>query len=221
MDWTAFVLSLELAAVTLLILVPAGMLLARWLAFGRFFAKPLIEAAVALPLVLPPTVLGFYLLELFGAGSPIAWLWQDLFGGPLAFTFSGLVAASLVVNLPFAVHPVQRAFEAIDPDIREAAASCGMTPLRAFLRVELPLAAPGMVTAAALTFAHTLGEFGVVLMVGGAIPGETRTIAIAIYDRVQAFDEAAAGRMATLLLAISVAIMAAAMLFGRGWGSRN
>lgn len=221
MDWTAFVLSLELAAVTLFILVPAGMLLARWLAFGRFFAKPLIEAAVAMPLVLPPTVLGFYLLGLFGAGSPIAWLWQDLFGGPLAFTFSGLVAASLVVNLPFAVHPVQRAFEAIDPDIREAAASCGMTPLRAFLRVELPLAAPGMVTAAALTFAHTLGEFGVVLMVGGAIPGETRTIAIAIYDRVQAFDEAAAGRMATLLLVISVATMATAMLFGRGWGSRN
>ena len=131
------------------------------------------------------------------------------------------MVASLVVNLPFAVQPVQRAFEAVEPEIRDAAASCGMRPLAALLRVELPLALPGVLTAAVLTFAHTLGEFGVVLMVGGAIPGETRTIAIAIYDRVQAFDEAAAGRMALLLLVISTFAMAVVFLFGRRFGARR
>lgn len=221
MDWAALRLSLELAAVTVLLLVPAGTLLGRWLAVTRIRGRAVLEALVALPLVLPPTVLGFYLLELLGAGSPLAGLWDVLFGGPLAFTFEGLVVASLLVNLPFAVQPVQRAFEAIDPEIREAAASCGMRPLASFLRVELPLAFPGVLTAAVLAFAHTLGEFGVVLMVGGAIPGETRTVAIAIYDRVQAFDDAAAGRMALLLLAISALAMAVVFLFGRRFGARR
>ncbi len=205
----------------MLLLLPAGVLLARFLARTRMRGRALVEAAVALPLVLPPTVLGFYLLQLLGAGSPFAAIFGHLFGGPLAFTFTGLVIASLIVNLPFAVQPVQRAFEAIDPELRDAAASCGMSPLSAFLRVELPLALPGVLTAAVLTFAHTLGEFGVVLMVGGAIPGETRTIAIAIYDRVQAFDEAAAGRMALFLLAVSVAAMTAALVFGRRIGTRR
>jgi molybdate transport system permease protein len=204
-----------------LLLLPTGIMLARFLTRTEMRGRALVEATIALPLVLPPTVLGFYLLQLLGAGSPFAAILERLFGGPLAFTFTGLVIASLIVNLPFAVHPVQRAFEAIDPELHEAAASCGMTPLSAFLRIELPLALPGILTAATLTFAHTLGEFGVVLMVGGAIPGETRTIAIAIYDRVQAFDEAAAGRMALFLLAVSVAAMTAALLFGRRIGARR
>jgi molybdate transport system permease protein len=135
-------------------------------------------------------------------------LWRDLFGGSLVFTFEGLLAASLIVNIPFAVQPVQRAFEAIQPDLREAAASCGMSWWRAFWRIELPLAWPGILTASVLTFAHSLGEFGVVLMVGGNIPGETRTIAIAIYDRVQAFDDLAAARMSAVLLLISLVAIA-------------
>ena len=215
MDWMALRVSLALAGWTVLWLLPAGLALGRFLARTRLRGRSLIEAAVALPLVLPPTVLGFYLLQLLGAGSPLNWLMQLLCEGPLAFTFAGLVIASVIVNLPFAVQPVQRAFEAIAPDIYEAAACCGMRPLVAFLRVELPLALPGVLTAGILTFAHTLGEFGVVLMVGGAIPGETRTIAIAIYDRVQAFDEVAAGRMALLLLAVSLLTMSLALLLGR------
>jgi molybdate transport system permease protein len=221
LDWTALTLSLELAGWTLLVLLPTGVLLARYLARARMRGRALVEAAVAMPLVLPPTVLGFYLLQLLGAGSPLAAVFERLAGGPLAFSFSGLVVASVIVNLPFAVQPVQRAFEAIDPELYDAAASCGLTPWATFLRIELPLALPGVLTAAVLTFAHTLGEFGVVLMVGGAIPGETRTIAIAIYDRVQAFDEPAANRMALFLLAVSIAAMAAALLLGRRIGTRR
>lgn len=221
MDWTALALSLELAGWTVLVLLPTGVLLARYLARTQMRGRALLEAAVALPLVLPPTVLGFYLLQLLGAGSPLAALFERLAGGPLAFSFSGLVIASVIVNLPFAVQPVQRAFEAIDPELYDAAASCGLTPWATFRRIELPLALPGVLTAAVLIFAHTLGEFGVVLMVGGAIPGETRTIAIAIYDRVQAFDEPAANRMALFLLAVSIAAMAATLLLGRRIGPRR
>lgn len=220
MDWVALRLSLELATVTVALVVPAGVLIGRHLAHARSAGKALVEVLIALPLVLPPTVLGFYLLQVLGAGSPLAGVWDRLFGGPLAFTFWGLVVASVVVNLPFAVQPVQRAFESIDPEIREAAQSCGMRPLSAFLRVELPLAFPGVLTAIVLCFAHTLGEFGVLLMVGGAIPGETKTIAIAIYDRVQAFDAAAAGRMALLLLLISAVTMALVFRFGQRVGTR-
>ena len=208
MDWTALWLSLRLGGFTVILLVPLSLVFGRWLAVTRIKGRSLVEAATALPLVLPPTVLGFYLLVAFGQGTWVGELWRGLFGGSLVFTFEGLLAASLIVNIPFAVQPVQRAFEAIQPDLREAAASCGMSWWRAFWRVELPLAWPGILTASVLTFAHTLGEFGVVLMVGGNIPGETRTIAIAIYDRVQAFDDLAAARMSAVLLLISLVAIA-------------
>jgi len=220
MDWTALWLSLQLAAVTVLLLLPIGVALGRLLAYRDFFGKGIAEALVALPLVLPPTVFGYYLLVAFGAASPVGQIWQAAFGRPLVFTFEGLLLASIVFNLTFAIQPMQRAFEAIPRDIRDAAACCGMSPWRALLRVELPLAWPGILTAMVLSFAHTLGEFGIVLMVGGAIPGETRTVAIAIYDRVQAFDGAAAGRMSALLLAISLATIALTFMLSRRIGRR-
>jgi molybdate transport system permease protein len=204
MDWGAFRLSIELGLATLVVLVPLALWLGRWLALQDFRGKGFVEALVALPLLLPPTVVGFYLLQAFGRGSPLGDAFASVTGHVLAFSFEGLLLASVLVNLPFAVQPVQRAWEAIPRNLREAAASCGMSPTRAFLRVELPLAWPGVVTAIALTFAHTLGEFGVVLMVGGSIPGETRTLALSIYDRVQAFDDQAAGMMAATLLAFSL-----------------
>lgn len=208
MDWTALFLSLRLAGWTVLILLPVSILVGRLLAYRKFRSKGLVEALVMLPLVLPPTVFGFYLLVAFGRASPIGQLWHDLFGGPLVFSFQGLVAASVIVNLPFAIQPAQRGFEAIPRAVREAAACCGMTPWSSLLRVELPLAWPGLVTAMVLTFAHTLGEFGVVLMVGGSIPGETKTIAIAIYDRVQAFDQESAAIMSAVLVTISLVTIA-------------
>jgi molybdate transport system permease protein len=221
MDWTALWLSLRLGGVTVLVLVPLALLVGRWLAAARFRGRSVVEAALALPLVLPPTVLGFYLLSGFGQGSWIGRLWDGVFGDSLVFTFEGLVAASVIANIPFAMQPIQRAFEAIGPELREAAASCGISWWRAFWRIELPLAWPGILTGVVLTFAHTLGEFGVVLMVGGSIPGETRTIAIAIYDRVQAFDDAAAGRMAAVLLMISLAAIALAYGLTQRIGRRH
>ena len=203
MDWPALSLSLALAAWTLAILLPLAILAGRWLATTPSRARPWLEALTALPLVLPPTVVGFYLLIAFGARSPLGEAFARIAGGPLAFSFAGLVVASVIVNVPFAVQPLQRAFAAIPVEVREAAQCCGLSRWQAFARIELPLAWPGLVSAAVLTFAHTLGEVGVVLMVGGSIPGETRTIAIAIYDRVQAFDTRAAGTMALLLLVVS------------------
>jgi molybdate transport system permease protein len=216
MDWAALRLSLALAGWTVLLLLPLALLAARFLAFHRPRGAGFIEALIALPLVLPPTVFGYYLLIAFG---PQHWLgggYQQLFGRTLAFSFEGLLAASLLCNVPFAVQPMQRAFAAIPANVREAAWCSGLSRWRTFLRIELPLVWPGLAGAGALTFAHTLGEFGVVLMVGGNIPGETKTIAISIYDRVQAFDEAAAGLMAALLLLISfVTVAAVFMLSGR------
>ncbi|TFH86059.1 molybdate ABC transporter permease subunit [Billgrantia azerbaijanica] len=203
MDWAALSVSLRLAAFTCLLLLPVGLALGRALARARFRGKPLCEALVALPLVLPPTVLGFYLMMSFGSEAPLGALWQRLFGSGLNFTFTGILLASLVANLPFAVQPVQRAFEAIPPNLREAAWCSGLSAWQTLWRIELPLVWPGLVSALALTFAHTLGEFGVILMVGGAIDGETRTLAIAIYDRVQAFDEAGAASMSAALLVVS------------------
>ena len=220
MDWTALWLSLRLAFWTVVLLLPIGIWLGRVLAYREFRGKGLVEALVALPLVLPPTVFGYYLLVAFGAASPLGQLWQTLTGSSLVFTFEGLLVASIIFNLPFAIQPMQRGFEAIAPEIREAAAACGMPPWRALLRVELPLAWPGILTAMVLSFAHTLGEFGIVLMVGGSIPGETRTIAIAIYDRVQAFDDRAAAEMSALLLAISLATIALTFAFSRRVGRR-
>jgi molybdate transport system permease protein len=209
MDWQALILSLELAAVTLLVLLPLGLWLARWLAHTAFAGKALVEAAVVLPLVLPPTVLGYYLLVSLGAASPLgAWM-LETFGIRLTFNFPGLVIASVIFNIPFMVQPIQRAFEAIPANLPEAAAVSGLGPWQTFVRVELPLAWPGVLSAGVLTFVHTLGEFGVVLMMGGSIPGETRTIAISIYDRVQSFDLRGAEQMALLLLLLSLAAVAA------------
>jgi molybdate transport system permease protein len=208
MDWTAIGLSAKLALATLVVLLPIAVATARWLSVTRTPAKPWVEGLLALPLVLPPTVIGFYLLVSMGANSPLGRAFEAVAGQTLAFSFAGLVVASVIFNIPFAVIPLQRAFEAIQPEVREAAQCCGMTRWQAFRRVEMPLAWPGLLSAAAMTFAHTLGEFGVVLMVGGNIPGETRTVAIAIYDSAQAFDHAAAGAMSLLLLLVSVATIA-------------
>jgi len=221
MDWQALWLSLRLGALTVLVLLPVAVFLGRWLAVTRVRGRPLIEAALALPLVLPPTVIGFYLLVTFSPRSWFGDLWRQVFGDTLVFSFEGLLIASVLINVPFAVQPAQRAFEAIATDLREAAASCGMSWWRALFRIELPLAWPGILTGMVLTFAHTLGEFGVVLMVGGSIPGETRTIAIAIYDRVQAFDDVAAGRMAAVLLLISLVTIAATFVLSQRMGNRR
>jgi molybdate transport system permease protein len=212
MDWEALYLSLKLAAVTLLVLLPLGLWGGRWLARTSFKGKAWVEAAVVLPLVLPPTVLGYYLLVSLGAGSPLgAWL-LDTFDIRLTFNFLGLVIASVVFNIPFMIQPIQRAFEAIPSNLAEAAAVSGLSNWQTLLRVELPLAWPGILSACVLTFVHTLGEFGVVLMVGGSIPGETKTIAISIYDSVQAFDLSAANHMSLVLLVFSLVAVAATFL---------
>ena len=218
MDWTALTLSLRLGALTVLLLLPTGIVFGRLLAFRRFGGKGFVEALIALPLVLPPTVLGYYLLVAFGGQSPIGQGWQAVFGRSLVFSFEGLLVASLIANLPFAIQPMQRGFEAIPPDVREAAACSGMSPFKVLLAIDLPLAWPGIVTGLVLAFAHTLGEFGVVLMVGGNIPGETRTVSIAIYDRVQAFDNHAAGLMSALLLALSLAGLGVTFILSRRIG---
>ncbi|MFN3295307.1 molybdate ABC transporter permease subunit [Caldimonas sp.] len=209
MDWQALVLSLELAAATLAVLLPLGLWLGRWLARTRVAGKAWIEAAVVLPLVLPPTVLGYYLLVSLGGASPLGRLLSEHFDIRLTFNFAGLLVASVVFNIPFMVQPVQRAFEAIPRNLAEAAAVSGLSGWQTFWRVELPLAWPGVLSAMVLTFVHTLGEFGVVLMVGGSIPGETKTIAISIYDRVQAFDLQGADQMALVLLLFSLGAVAA------------
>lgn len=214
MDWSSLRLSLDLALWTTLVLLPIAVLIARALAWRRFPGKGFVEALIAIPLVLPPTVLGYYMLAAAGRAAPLGQLYEGVFGGPLVFTFEGLVAASLLVNLPFAVQPLQRAFEAVPESLREAAWCSGLSRAATFARIELPLAWPGLASAAALTFAHTLGEFGVVLMVGGNIPGETRTISIAIYDRVQAFAMNDAAIMSAALLTLS--FVAVGIVYGLG-----
>ena len=209
MDWQALVLSLELAGATLAVLLPLGLWLGRWLARTRIGIKAWIEAVVVLPLVLPPTVLGYYLLVSLGGASPLGRFLAEHFDLRLTFNFAGLLIASVVFNIPFMVQPVQRAFEAIPRNLAEAAAVSGLSGWQTFWRVELPLAWPGVLSAMVLTFVHTLGEFGVVLMVGGSIPGETKTIAISIYDRVQAFDLRSADQMALVLLLFSLGAVAA------------
>ncbi|PKP72752.1 MAG: molybdate ABC transporter permease subunit [Alphaproteobacteria bacterium HGW-Alphaproteobacteria-6] len=220
MDWTALFLSLRLAGWTVAILLPVSVLAGRGLAYGRFRGKGLVEALVMLPLVLPPTVFGFYLLVALGRQSPVGAAWQAVFGQPLVFSFAGLLVASVIFNLALAIQPAQRGFEAVPVALREAAATCGLSPWQSLIRVELPLAWPGILTAMVLTFAHTLGEFGIILMIGGSIPGETKTIAIAIYDRVQAFDMAAAGIMSAVLVAISLTTIAATYALSARIGRR-
>jgi molybdate transport system permease protein len=220
MDWTALFLSLRLGFWTVVVLLPLAIFAGRFLAYRDFRGKGVVEALVALPLVLPPTVLGFYLLVSFGRNSPVGEAWQAVFGSTLVFSFQGLLVASVIVNIPFAIQPAQRGFEAIPAEVREAAACCGMSPWKTLLAVELPLAWPGLLTTMVLSFAHTLGEFGVVLMVGGSIPGETKTIAIAIYDRVQAFDTASAAQMSMVLFSISILTIALSFAMSRRVGRR-
>lgn len=221
MDWVALRVSLSLGLWTVALLLPAGVWAGHQLATRQFRGKPILEALVAIPLILPPTVLGFYLLTTFSPRSPLGAAFETVMGHALAFSFPGLVVASAIVNIPFVVQPIQRAFEAVPVDVREAAACCGLSPLQRFFRIEGPLAWPGILTAAILTFAHTLGEFGVVLMVGGSLPGQTRTLSIAIYDRMQAFDDHRAGVMAATLLVIAVSALAVTHLLGRQVGRRG
>jgi molybdate transport system permease protein len=221
MDWAALRISLWLGAGTIALVLPFGIWFGRLLAIREFTGKLVVEALVTVPLVLPPTVLGFYLLVTFGARSPIGRVFETLLGHPLPFSFEGLLLASVIANIPFMVQPIQRGFEAIPSDVRDAAACCGLTPWQQFLRIELPLAWPGVLTASILTFAHTLGEFGVVLMVGGNLPGQTRTLSIAIYDRMQAFDDRSAGVMAATLLAISVVTLMTTTVLSRRVGPRH
>lgn len=221
MDWTALRVSLWLGAGTVALLLPFGLWLGRVLAFRAFRGKLLVEALVTVPLVLPPTVLGFYLLVVFGARSPLGAAFQSAVGHALPFSFAGLLVASAIANIPFIVQPIQRGFETIPADVRDAAACCGLGPWQSFRRIEMPLAWPGILTACILTFAHTLGEFGVVLMVGGNLPGETRTLSVAIYDRIQAFDDRGAGAMAATLLAVAVATLMATTALSRRVSDRR
>lgn len=200
-------LTLKLAGITTALLLVIGTPIAWWLAHTRSRAKSLIEALTALPLVLPPTVLGFYLLMVFSPNSVLGGLWRDATGGTLAFSFAGLVLASVLYSLPFTVQPLQSAFETIGRAPLEAAATLRATPLDAFLSVATPLAARGYLTAAVLSFAHTLGEFGVVLMVGGNIPGETKVISIAIYEQVETLNYSQAHSLSAILLVISFSVL--------------
>jgi molybdate transport system permease protein len=207
-DWQTFRLTLELAFTVSIILLVIGLPIAYWIAFSRWRWKFLIEAIVALPIVLPPTVLGFYVLVALGPRSPLGRWWILLTGHTLAFTFSGLVIGSILYSLPFAVQPFAASFSALDRKLISAAATLGASPLRTFLRVIAPLSLPGLVTGTALSFAHTMGEFGVVLMVGGNIPGITRTVSIDIYDRVQSSDYAGANQTALILLVVCFGVLA-------------
>jgi molybdate transport system permease protein len=201
-------LSVRLAFCVALLLLLIGTPLAYWIARSQWRGKFLVESVVALPLVLPPTVLGFYLLLAMGSNGPLGKLWMTWFGHTLAFTFPGLIVASVLFSMPFAVQPLIMAFEGVDPRLLDAAAILGAGPWRSFWRILLPLSVPGFVTAAVLSFAHTMGEFGVVLMVGGNITGVTRTVSIDIYDRVQSLEYGEANRLAVALLLISFGVLA-------------
>ena len=207
-DRQTFSLTLELALAVSLILLAIGLPIAYWIAFSHWRWKFLVEAVVALPIVLPPTVLGFYVLVALGPRSPLGQFWISLTGHTLAFTFTGLVIGSILYSLPFAVQPFATSFAAVDPKLIAASSVLGASPLRTFMRVIAPLSAPGLITGLALSFAHTMGEFGVVLMVGGNIPGVTRTVSIDIYDRVQSSDYAGANQTALILLLLCFAVLA-------------
>lgn len=209
-------LSLALAAVTTIALIIVGTPLAWWLAVTRSRVKPVIEAVTALPLVLPPTVLGFYFLIMLGPASPVGSFWLKLTGDSLTFSFSGLVVASVFYSLPFMVQPLQNAFEAIGRGPLEAAATLRAGPLDAFFSVAVPLGIRGFVTAAVLTFAHTIGEFGVVLMVGGNIPGRTRVISIAIYEHVETLNYAEAHVLSAGLLVFAFVVLCFVYALRRG-----
>jgi len=208
MDWTAIALSVRLAALVAAILLVLALPIAYWLTFSRWRGKFAVEAVVALPLVLPPTVLGFYVLLAIGSRSPIGRLWTAWTGHGLAFTFEALVLASILYSLPFAVQPMSAAFAQLDQSLLDASATLGAGRWRTFARVVLPLSVEGVIAGLVLSFAHTLGEFGVVLMVGGNLPGVTRTVSIAIYDQVQSLQYDTANRTAFALLAFSFVVLA-------------
>lgn len=208
MDWIALWLSIRLAAATTLVLLVVGIPLAYWIVFSPRRWKFLVEAIVALPLVLPPTVLGFYVLIAIGPLSPVGRAYARLAGHGLPFTFEGLLIASVLYSLPFAVQPFSAEFASVDHRLLEVSWSLGVSPFATFRRVVLPLSVRGLITGIVLSFAHTLGEFGVVLMVGGNLPGVTRTVSISIYDSVQALDYQAASRTSLLLLGVSFVILA-------------
>lgn len=224
MNFDPLWLSLRLALWVSAILLAIGMPLAYWLAYSKWRGKFLFEALVALPLVLPPTVLGFYVLLALGPRGPLGKLWETLFGHGLAFTFEGLVLASVLYSFPFAVQPLIASFESVDRKLLDASAVLGAGRLKTFWRIILPLSIPGIVTAVVLSFAHTMGEFGVVLMVGGNLAGVTRTVSIAIFDEVQSLNYAEANRLALALLAISFSVLsivyAVNRKVGRQLGSR-
>jgi molybdate transport system permease protein len=207
-DWQAFWLTLQLAVVVSAALLVLGLPIAYWITFSKWRWKFLAEAIVALPIVLPPTVLGFYVLVALGPLSPLGRWWVALTGHTLAFTFSGLVIGSILYSLPFAVQPFAASFAGVDRRLIAASATLGASPLRTFFRVIVPLSVPGLITGVALSFAHTMGEFGVVLMVGGNIAGVTRTVSIDIFDRVQASDYSGANQTALLLLVLCFVLLA-------------
>jgi molybdate transport system permease protein len=219
MDWQAFWLTIRLAAVVTAILVVVGFPLAYWIAFSRWRWKFLVEAIVALPIVLPPTVLGFYVLVALGQRSPLGYWWQSITGHTLAFTFGGLVIGSVLYSLPFAVQPIASSLSSIDRRLVDASAVLGVSKLGTFFRVLVPLCISGLVTGIALSFAHTMGEFGVVLMVGGNIPGVTRTLSITIYDQVQDLNYPAANTTAVVLVVIAFVLLALVYSLNRNFRS--
>ena len=207
MNWTAIWVTFKLASLTATALLLIGLPIAYWVSFSRWRWKFIVESVVALPLVLPPTVLGFYILVAIGPHSPVGRFYSDIVGHPLPFTFEGLLLASILYSLPFAVQPFAAAFEQVDRRLIEASWTLGVSKLKTFFKLILPLSISGVITGIVLSFAHTLGEFGVVLMVGGNIEGETRTVSIDIYDEVQALNYAGAAKTAFFLLVVSYLVL--------------
>jgi molybdate transport system permease protein len=215
MDWQAFWLTMRLAVLVAAVLVVIGVPVAYWITFTRWRWKFLAEALVALPIVVPPTVLGFYVLIALGSRSPLGRWWEAMTGHSLAFTFEGLVIGSILYSLPFAVQPFAASFASVDPQLLAASSTLGASRIATFFRVILPLSTAGLVTGVALSFAHTMGEFGVVLMVGGNIPGVTRTVSIDIYDQVQASNYAAANQTALVLVIIAFFVLSVVYALNR------
>lgn len=207
MNWIAIWVTVKLAGLTALILLLVGLPIAYWVSFSRWRWKFMVESVVALPLVLPPTVLGFYILSAIGPHSPFGRLYADLVGHPLPFTFEGLLLASVLYSFPFAVQPFAAAFEQVDRRLIEASWTLGVSKLATFFKLILPMSSAGLVTGVVLSFAHTMGEFGVVLMVGGNLEGTTRTVSIDIYDEVQALNYTAAAETALFLFVVSYAVL--------------
>jgi molybdate transport system permease protein len=215
MDWQAFWLTIRLASMVTAVLVVLGLPLAYWIAFSRWRWKFLVEAVVALPIVLPPTVLGFYVLVALGQRGPVGRWWQSMTGHTLAFTFGGLVIGSVLYSLPFAVQPFAASFSSVDSRLLAASSVLGVQKFKTFWRVIVPVSISGLITGISLSFAHTMGEFGVVLMVGGNIPGVTRTLSISIYDQVQDLNYSGANTTALILVAISFVLLSLVYSFNR------